>query len=256
MIYQWYTNDIPMIYQWYINDIPIIYQWYTNNIPNYKLSLHWRVAIQWISAQLLSWRASQRATPSTQGTPIARGRRWPAMTGEVWGDALLLWISLDPDISWFIEVLKFWIRSSGLINMVGLMFRVRLKGYVLTMWLHCLNCKCSHYTAKRLRARHDVDYPLASPTVALDCTQLLICLDHSCSICVPLESYATKKISTYDIWSNTLLLKTNHTWNIHFDFRPDSFLRFSFLRFLDPAGTALFDITSRLSNVLQITSYA
>ena len=60
------------------------------------------IPIQWISAQLLSWTASQRATPSTQNS--ARGRRCPAMTGEcedgeVWGDALLLWILIYPDSS-------------------------------------------------------------------------------------------------------------------------------------------------------------
>ena len=146
------------------------------------------IPIQRISAQLLSWTASQRATPSTQNS--ARGRRWPAMTGDDrrWPASVKMVKSEVMHCcsgSWYIlihrgvEILN---QKQLLINMVGLMFRVRLKGYVLTMWLHCLNCKCSHYTAKRLRARHDVDYPLASPTVALDCNYPASDLLHLCSI--------------------------------------------------------------------------
>ena len=158
-------------------DIPMIYQWYPSS--GFPLSC---------SRGRLPKEPRHRPR-----TPLGDGdaRRWPASVKMVKSEVMHCCSG-----SWYIlihrgvEILN---QKQLLINMVGLMFRVRLKGYVLTMWLHCLNCKCSHYTAKRLRARHDVDYPLASPTVALDCIQLLICLDHSCSICVPLESYATKK---------------------------------------------------------------
>jgi hypothetical protein len=165
-------------------DIPMIYQWYNNDTH----------PVDFRSAALVDgFPKSHAIDPELRSGTAMPGddRRWPASVKMVKSEVMHCCSG-----SWYIlihrgvEILN---QKQLLINMVGLMFRVRLKGYVLTMWLHCLNCKCSHYTAKRLRARHDVDYPLASPTVALDCIQLLICLDHSCSICVPLESYATKK---------------------------------------------------------------
>ena len=141
-----YTNDISMIYQWYPS----------SGFPK-----------------------EPRHRPRT---PLVDGddRRWPASVKMVKSEVMHCCSG-----SWYIlihrgvEILN---QKQLLINMVGLMFRVRLKGYVLTMWLHCLNCKCSHYTAKRLRARHDVDYPLASPTVALDCNYPASDLLHLCSI--------------------------------------------------------------------------